>query len=159
MKKICVNPDEMTMNRKVIKSILIVVFCITLSATAYYWGFLCGKRHIDNLSYDHLANDLTNLILVYDAIKANDFSNVTPLVKNNIELKFGEFVKLYREFDFNSSLQARCAITRRFRKMVIEGEILHNQESLDGYPIEIINQYLDAECLGEPSHTNWVTEE
>lgn len=138
------------------KYILLTVFCAVLIAGSYYWGFLCGEQDSKIIFYDRLLADLSSYILINDAMQVGKIEQVKPMIMATIESDFASIVKLYNEYGFESAEHLRCAVSRRFRKLKKDGKILVEDDSLADYPTEAVSKYLETECLGEPSHPNWM---
>jgi hypothetical protein len=127
-----------------------------LALFSYYWGYLCGQRQAAFESYDHLLLNLTNNILIHDAMDSGKLEGVHPLVKAKLESDFARLVGLYEDYDFRQGEYGRCAISKRIRKMKEDGLIMSNEERLQDFPLQRVENYLNVECLGEPSHDNWM---
>jgi len=140
-------------NKYLLLAVLFSAFIV-----GFYWGFLSGRQEQDSkhVLYDRLLIDLSSYILISDAIQVGKTEQVRPMILAAIESDFSRIVQLHNEYGFKHAKYARCVISRRFRKLKKDGQILFKDDSLADYPIEAVTKYLETECLGEPSHTNWM---
>ncbi len=140
-----------------IRVICLVVFSAVLSVGLYSWGYLCGLQSGNFTEYDILLFNLTNNILISDALEIDEPETIEPMIKSKIELDFIRMAQLYKEHKFKNGEYLRCVISRRVRKFKENGQVMTDIETLKeiDFSIDKINDYLKTECLGEPSHTNW----
>jgi hypothetical protein len=139
-----------------LRNTIYIVFSLVLASFTYYWGYLCGIQELDQFHYDRSLTSLSNNILTFDAIQIKDFDSVKPVVVSAIESDFAAMVALYTEHGFNSTEHLRCAISRRFRLLKEEGEVLSDVNLGEEYPITLVSKYIKNECVGAPSHKNWL---
>jgi len=135
------------------------VVTVVIAISAYYWGYLCGKQGVDSASYDQAIMSLSNNILIYDSIVIDKSKEIKPVIISSIESDFAKMVELYQENQFKQAEGLRCAISRRFRVLKQKNEILFNPDAVVEYPLMLVSNYLDKECMGEPSHANWLLTE
>lgn len=130
-----------------------------LSSAFFYWGFWYGQRESDRELYNVLLQDVSNTILLRDAISSGNAEEVLPLTTSSIESDFAQLIVLYNRYSFEEREHIRCAISRRVRKLKETGAILADESNLEYYPIEVVNEYLNGNCPGSPSHDNWLIKE
>lgn len=129
---------------------------LIISGITYYWGYRCGVQELNQSKYDQSLINLTNSIMFYNAIKINDYEKITPMVISYIESNFADMATIYHEYEFKNTEHLRCAVSRRFRVLRESDEVLSSKNNLEDYPIEVVNEYIEKECPGEPSHNNWI---
>jgi hypothetical protein len=139
-----------------LRNVICIVFSLALASLAYYWGYLCGAQELDQFHYDSSLMSLSNNILIFDAIQIKDFDSVKPVIVSAIESDFAAMVTLHKKYEFNNTEHLRCAVSRRFRLLKEEGEVLSDVNSREEYPITLVNKYVVNECPGAPSHNNWL---
>ena len=139
-----------------IASILFLCLCIFL--LAYYWGYRCGELNVKRQLYDQNIMSISSNIVFKDAIENQEVNEVKQLLIARIESEISDIALLYKEYNFTFAETARCAITRRVRKMSEQKELFLNKTQLveNSYPMDMVMNYLDTECLGEPSKDNWI---
>lgn len=139
------------------KILAICVGSAALILGGYYWGFICGQQDADNATYDQVLPRLTENILVRDAIVAKSVDTIRPLIDAAIVADFVRMIELYEKHGFENGEYLRCVVSRRIRKLKQDGQILSERAVAEnqGWPMARIEQYLSAECLGEPSHADW----
>lgn len=140
------------------KVTVLLISVVVLVSLSYYWGYLCGKRDASLGFYDYLLLNLTNYILVHDAIKSGQTESMRPLVDSQIETSFAYAIGLYEDYNFEYGEYSRCTVSKRIRKMKKNGLILSDKNRMQDYPLKRVEGYLVTECLGEPSHGNWAVE-
>lgn len=124
---------------------------------SYYWGYQCGKQEAHFASFDRLLVDLSDNILMRDALEIGQIEQIQPLAISKIESDFALMVQLYEEHEIKTLEHIRCAVSRRIRQLKRDKQIMSDEEKLReaDFPIDKISSYLKTECLGEPSHLNW----
>lgn len=138
---------------------LFSLFSILVVCGSFFAGYLTGKKQINHWKYDYSLFELSNYILIYDALEAERMDEIFPLITANINSSFNQVVTLYKYEKFDDFERARCATSRRFRSFRESGKPEFSDAALmeQGFYLEDIKEYLASECLGPPSHSNWMT--
>ena len=133
--------------KKIFVTILVFVMAVVFS---YYWGYLCAKKENNYREYDDANIRLANSIVMLDAVslKKNDVANKFILL--NLESDFELMVSLYEANGYQGNEYMRCVVSRRIRSLKEKKLIF-----VDDVPWGV-SLYLDKECMGKPSHENWM---
>jgi hypothetical protein len=143
-----------------IKAIYLFVFSAVLVVCAYSWGYLYGKQNGSSVEYERLLVSISSHIFIRDALEVDKIELLRPRALGTIELDFIRMAQLYEKYEFEKFAYLRCAVSRRVRALRKDGQIMTDEETLKKieFSLDKINHYLEKECLGEPSHTNWVSD-
>lgn len=143
-----------------IKNVIIVIL-LGIIPFSYYWGSLCGKQEaeqsFEKMKYEQNLVSLSNEILYLDGISSNKTDGLDSVIKSSMETHFSNMVTLFMQQGYKELEYMRCAVTRKIREMKESKVVfIDEQKALDdGYPIKLINNYLENNCTGKPSHKNW----
>lgn len=134
-----------------------VVATCALVAAAYAMGDSNGASREKRAAFERYVVNLSNWVLVRDAIEASQTESIKPLINASLELDFIRMAALYRERQIQGSEYVRCAVTKRIRSLKSQGFILQPQifQNTGEFRKEDVDDYLSAECAGESSLNNW----